>query len=150
MPDCNILFKVYIDACVYGIVVDLHQIQIIDDKPTEGPVCYISRKIKPAEARYSESQMECLFLVWALKKLHYYLDGSGFGVINDCNVVKYLLKMKKTNRNMLRLKMAIKEYRGNMTIAHEEGNIHKNAYGVSKWELNKTPHKPAYVPLAAE
>ncbi|MBW0507194.1 hypothetical protein O181_046909 [Austropuccinia psidii MF-1] len=28
------------------------------------------------EARYGASQMECLCLVWALEKLHYYLDGS--------------------------------------------------------------------------
>ncbi|MBW0515249.1 hypothetical protein O181_054964 [Austropuccinia psidii MF-1] len=40
----------------------LHQVQINDDKPTEGPVCYISSQIKPTEARYGESQMKCLCL----------------------------------------------------------------------------------------
>ncbi|MBW0536419.1 hypothetical protein O181_076134 [Austropuccinia psidii MF-1] len=76
MPDWNIPFKLYIDACGDGLGAALHQVQIIYDKPTEGPVCYISRKIKPTEARYGESHMECLCLVWALEKLHYYLDGS--------------------------------------------------------------------------
>ncbi|MBW0556288.1 hypothetical protein O181_096003 [Austropuccinia psidii MF-1] len=55
MPDWNIPFKLYIDACGYGLGAALRQVQIIDDKPTERPVCYISRKIKPTEARYGAS-----------------------------------------------------------------------------------------------
>ncbi|MBW0492391.1 hypothetical protein O181_032106 [Austropuccinia psidii MF-1] len=88
MPDWNMTFKFYIDSCGDGLGEALHEVQIIDDKPTEGPVCYISRQIKPKEARYGASQMECLFLVWALEKLHYYLDGSVFEVIIDCNAMK--------------------------------------------------------------
>ncbi|MBW0592674.1 hypothetical protein O181_132389 [Austropuccinia psidii MF-1] len=76
MPDWKLPFKLHIDACGEGLGAALHQTQIINDKPVEGPICFISRQIKPTEARYGESQMECLFLVWALKKLHYYLDGQ--------------------------------------------------------------------------
>ncbi|MBW0578993.1 hypothetical protein O181_118708 [Austropuccinia psidii MF-1] len=39
MPDWNIPFKFYIDACGDGLAAALHQVQIIDDKPTEGLVC---------------------------------------------------------------------------------------------------------------
>ncbi|MBW0521289.1 hypothetical protein O181_061004 [Austropuccinia psidii MF-1] len=52
MPDWNIPSKLYVDACGDGLGEGLHQVQIIDHKPTEGLVCYISRKIKPTEARY--------------------------------------------------------------------------------------------------
>ncbi|MBW0506993.1 hypothetical protein O181_046708 [Austropuccinia psidii MF-1] len=48
---------VKVNACGYGLGAALHQVQIIDDKPTEGPVCYISRQIKPAEARYGARQI---------------------------------------------------------------------------------------------
>ncbi|MBW0581645.1 hypothetical protein O181_121360 [Austropuccinia psidii MF-1] len=41
MPDWNIPFKLYIVACGDGLGEALHQVQIIDEKPTEGPVCYI-------------------------------------------------------------------------------------------------------------
>ncbi|MBW0586420.1 hypothetical protein O181_126135 [Austropuccinia psidii MF-1] len=41
MPDWHIPFKLYIDACRDGKGEALHRGQIIDDKPTEGPVCYI-------------------------------------------------------------------------------------------------------------
>ncbi|MBW0504725.1 hypothetical protein O181_044440 [Austropuccinia psidii MF-1] len=47
---------------------------------------------------------------------------------------------------MLRWQIAIQEYRGNMTIAHKLGNIHKNADGLSRWALANTPKNPAWVP----
>ncbi|MBW0570804.1 hypothetical protein O181_110519 [Austropuccinia psidii MF-1] len=33
-----------------------------------------------------------------------------------------------------------------MTIVHKSGNIHKNADGLSRWALAKTPDNPAWVP----
>ncbi|MBW0583636.1 hypothetical protein O181_123351 [Austropuccinia psidii MF-1] len=51
---------------------------------------------------------------------------------------------------MLRWKIGIQEYRGNMTIVHESGSICKNADGLSSWALANTPDNPAYVPLEAE
>ncbi|MBW0559247.1 hypothetical protein O181_098962 [Austropuccinia psidii MF-1] len=109
MPDWNIPFKLYIDSCGDRLGAALHQVQIIDDKPTERPVCYISRQNKPTEARYGAIQMECLCL-----------------------------------------QIAIKEYRGNMTIVHKAGNIHKNSDVLRRWALANTPDNPAYVPLEAE
>ncbi|MBW0532130.1 hypothetical protein O181_071845 [Austropuccinia psidii MF-1] len=107
MPDWNRPFKLYIDSCGDGLRAALHQVQIIDDKPTKGPVFYVSRQMKPAEPRYGASQMECLCLVWALEKLHYYLDGIVFEVITDCNAMKSLLNMKTPNRYRLRWQIAI-------------------------------------------
>ncbi|MBW0508605.1 hypothetical protein O181_048320 [Austropuccinia psidii MF-1] len=94
--------------------------------------------------------MECLCLIWALEKLHYYLDGSVFELFTDCNAVKSLLNMKTPSRHMLRWQIAIQEYRGNMTIVHKDGNIHKNADGLSKWALPNTSGNSAYVPTSAE
>ncbi|MBW0517498.1 hypothetical protein O181_057213 [Austropuccinia psidii MF-1] len=70
MPDFKLRFKLYIDASGDGLGAALHQDQIINDKPVEGPICFISRQIKPDEARYGASQMECPFLVLALEKFN--------------------------------------------------------------------------------
>ncbi|MBW0510097.1 hypothetical protein O181_049812 [Austropuccinia psidii MF-1] len=51
---------------------------------------------------------------------------------------------------MLIWQIAIQEYRGNMTIVHKAGNIHKNSDGLSRWELPNTPDNPAYVLTGAE
>ncbi|MBW0559303.1 hypothetical protein O181_099018 [Austropuccinia psidii MF-1] len=130
MPDWNIPFKLYIDACGDGLGAALHKAQIIDDNLKELPACYIPRQIKPTEARYGASQMECLFLVWALEKLYYYLDGS---VLHMC-----------------RWKIAIQAYRGNISIVHKAENIHNNADGLCMWALANTSDNPAYVALEAE
>ncbi|MBW0518272.1 hypothetical protein O181_057987 [Austropuccinia psidii MF-1] len=106
IPDFKLPFMLYIDASANGHGAALHQVQIINDKPVGGPICFISRQIKPTEARYGASKMECLCLVWALQK--------------------------SPNRHMLRWQIAIQEYRGNMTIAHKDGNIHKSADGLSR------------------
>ncbi|MBW0478521.1 hypothetical protein O181_018236 [Austropuccinia psidii MF-1] len=62
-PDWNIPFKLYINAWEDGLGEALNKVQMIDDKPTEGPIFYISREIIPTEAIYGASQMECLCLV---------------------------------------------------------------------------------------
>ncbi|MBW0569384.1 hypothetical protein O181_109099 [Austropuccinia psidii MF-1] len=149
MPEFKLPFKLYVDASGDGLGASLHQVRIINDKPAEGPICFISRQIKPTEARYGASQMECLCLVWALEKLNYFLEGCVFEVITDCTAVKSLLNMKTPNRHMLRWQIAIQEYRGNINIVHKDGNIHKNADGLSRWPLPNNIDNPAYVPEEA-
>ncbi|MBW0474905.1 hypothetical protein O181_014620 [Austropuccinia psidii MF-1] len=74
IPDYKLPFHLYIDESGEGLGAALHQVQVINEKPSEGPICYTSRKIKPAEARYGASQMRFLFLVLALDKLNYFLE----------------------------------------------------------------------------
>ena len=145
-PDWAHPFTLYVDASMTGLGAALHQVQVIDGVRKEGPIVFISRQLKDSETRYGASQLECLCLVWALEKLHYYLDGSVFHVVTDCTALRSLLNMKTPNRHMLRWQIAIQEYRGNMTIIHRDGNIHKNADGLSRWALPNDPSNPAYDP----
>ncbi|MBW0518252.1 hypothetical protein O181_057967 [Austropuccinia psidii MF-1] len=62
----------------------------------------VTIQMKPTEARYEDRQMEFLFLVWTVEKLHYYPYGSALEVITNCNPIKSLLNKKTTNRHMLR------------------------------------------------
>ncbi|MBW0505384.1 hypothetical protein O181_045099 [Austropuccinia psidii MF-1] len=114
-------------SCSQGVGEALHQRKTVDGEPREGVICYSSRQLKDSEARYGATQTECLCLVWVLEKLHYYLEGSVFEVYTDCTALKSLLKMKTTNRHMLRWQTAIQEYRGNMTIIYKEGRSQTNA-----------------------
>ncbi|MBW0523782.1 hypothetical protein O181_063497 [Austropuccinia psidii MF-1] len=150
MEDWKLPFKMYIDECGEGLGAALNHAQIVNEKPYEGPICFISRQIKPTEARYGARKIECRCLVWAVERLKYYLDGSVFQVITDCNAVKSLLNMKTQNRPMLRKQISIHEYKGNMTIVHKYGNIHKHDDGLSRWALPNTPENPAHVPTGAD
>ncbi|MBW0582155.1 hypothetical protein O181_121870 [Austropuccinia psidii MF-1] len=110
-------------ACSQGLGAALCQRQIVDGEPREGVICYIFRQLKDSDARYGATKTECLFLVWALEKLHYYLEGAVFEVYTDSISFKSLLNMKTTNRHILRWQVAIQEYRGNMTIIYKEGKV---------------------------
>ncbi|MBW0484519.1 hypothetical protein O181_024234 [Austropuccinia psidii MF-1] len=44
IPGFKLPSKLYIDASGDGLGAALHQVQIINDKPVEGPICFISRK----------------------------------------------------------------------------------------------------------
>ncbi|MBW0540356.1 hypothetical protein O181_080071 [Austropuccinia psidii MF-1] len=147
--DFKLPFKLSIDASGDGLGSALHQVHIINDKPVEGPICFISRQIKPTEARDGAIQMEFLCHFWALEKLNYFLEVCVFQVITYCTAVKSLLNMKTPKRHMLRLQIPIQEYRGNMTIVPKDGNIHKNADGLSRWPLPNNIHNTAYVTLEA-
>ncbi|MBW0543870.1 hypothetical protein O181_083585 [Austropuccinia psidii MF-1] len=57
MPDWKLPFKLYIDACGEGIGAALPQTQIINDKPVEAPICFISRQIKPTEASVADGHL---------------------------------------------------------------------------------------------
>ncbi|MBW0487256.1 hypothetical protein O181_026971 [Austropuccinia psidii MF-1] len=84
LPDFELPFKLYIDAaCSQGLGAALHQTQIVDGEPGEGVICYISRQLKDSEARYGATHTEFLCLVWALEKLHHYLEGAVFEVFTD-------------------------------------------------------------------
>ncbi|MBW0460628.1 hypothetical protein O181_000343 [Austropuccinia psidii MF-1] len=133
-------------SCSQGLGPALHQRQIVDGEPREGVICYISRQLKDSEARYGAIQTECLCLVWALEKLHYYLESAVSEVYTHCTALKSLLKMKSTNRHLLRWQIAIQEYRGNMTIIYNEGKSHKNADGLSRWPLDNVKSNPSYDP----
>ncbi|MBW0531724.1 hypothetical protein O181_071439 [Austropuccinia psidii MF-1] len=55
IPDWKLPFKLYIDAYGEGLGADLHQVQIVNDKPYEGPICFISGSAQPLD--YSAMQL---------------------------------------------------------------------------------------------
>ncbi|MBW0474972.1 hypothetical protein O181_014687 [Austropuccinia psidii MF-1] len=57
--------------------------------------------------------------------------------------------MKTTNRQMLKWKIAIQEYRGNITIIYKEFKSHTNAHGLSKCPLHNVKSNLAHEPEVA-
>ncbi|MBW0461584.1 hypothetical protein O181_001299 [Austropuccinia psidii MF-1] len=57
--------------------------------------------------------------------------------------------MKTPIRHMLRWKIAIQQYRGNMTIVHKDCNTHKKPDGLRRWPLPNNIDNTAYEPEEA-
>ncbi|MBW0498564.1 hypothetical protein O181_038279 [Austropuccinia psidii MF-1] len=82
-------------------------------------------------------------------KLNYYLEGAVFEIYTNCKALQSLLNMKTTKRHLLRWKIAVQEYIGNMAIIYKEGNNHTNADGLRRWPLDNVKSNPDYEPEVA-
>ena len=54
------------------------------------PVAFESRKLNPAETRYSANERELLGIVWAIGKWRHYFEGRKFIVQTDHSSLRHL------------------------------------------------------------
>lgn len=78
-PDFGCPFILQTDASDVGLGAILSQVQ----GGEEHPVVYISRKLTPAETRYTAVEKEALAIKWAVQELYYYMLGRSFTLITD-------------------------------------------------------------------
>lgn len=131
-PDYNKPFIVHTDASTTGLGVVLSQ---KDADAKEHPIVYLSRTLSPAEKNYSSTEMECLAIIWALKKLHPYLDGSTFEIITDHSALQWILNFSGHNKRLLRWSMDLQPYKEHMIIKYRAGRVHQNADALSRAPL---------------
>eukprot|EP00794_Sanderia_malayensis_P018342 gene18342-20185_t len=92
-PDASLQFKLYTDACDYGLGAVLAQ----ETDDGETVIAYANRILKPSEAKYSVLQKEALGIVWALKYFYPYLYGRHFTIVTDHRPLKWLRTMDAPN-----------------------------------------------------
>ena len=126
-PDFAKPFKLYTDASRVGLGVILAQHQ---EDGQEKVILYLSRQLKPEEQNYAATELECLAIVWALKKLHAYLDGSKLELITDHSALQWLYDFKGSNNRILKWSLEVQPYRDNMKIVHRKGKLHDNVDAV--------------------
>lgn len=96
-PDPNKQYHVFTDASDIGIGVVLSQ---EDEEGMERPVCFLSRKLKPAEVRYPVVERELLAVIYALQKLRRYLLDKTFILFTDNTAVRYLFAKADPNMRL--------------------------------------------------
>ena len=83
------------------------------------PVAFLSRSLSEAEVKYHSNELECLALVWALKKFRCYLYGRPFIVRTDNSAVKWLWSKKELTGKFSRWILSLQEY--DFKIEHVKG-----------------------------
>ncbi|GFW15064.1 transposon Tf2-9 polyprotein [Trichonephila clavipes] len=123
-------------------------------------ILYLSKKFSEVEKRYCTTEKECASIVFAIKRLHYYLDGNSFLVMTDHNPLVWLnrnvssnlrlmrwassnlrlmrwassnlrlMRWASSNLRLMRWALALQPY--NFRIVHRSGKSHKNADSLSR------------------
>ena len=74
------------------------------------PICYDSRKLNPAECRYSAYERELLDIVWAVGKWRHYLAGAHFTIQTDHDSLKNLPNQPAVNRRVWKWVQVLQGY----------------------------------------
>ncbi|XP_036147363.1 uncharacterized protein LOC118647170 [Monomorium pharaonis] len=109
-------FGLYVDASKYGLGARLYQYK--DSEPDiKYTVAYASRSLK--ELNYTVTEIECLALVWALKKWHTSLLGRKFRVHTDHRALKFLKASSADSSRIARWISFLNEF--DLEICHAPG-----------------------------
>lgn len=95
---------------------------ILIQKQNDGtlkPVYYFSQRTTPTESRYHSFELECLAVIYALKRFHIYLSGLKFKVITDCDSFRLTLSKKNVNPRISRWALFLQDY--DFEIVHRPG-----------------------------
>jgi RNase H-like domain found in reverse transcriptase len=84
-PDFSKPFKLYIDVSRKEIAAGLYQVKEDGKKHS---VLFISRSLRPAEKNYAATELECLAVVWTLKKLAHYVNDAQLILVTDHSALK--------------------------------------------------------------
>jgi hypothetical protein len=97
-PDFSLPFYVATDASNVGVGAVLYQLPGGEDDPKNiRYISFVARSLQDRERRYSATQKELLGIVFALKKLHYYLWGNHFTLFTDHRALTYMHTQKDMN-----------------------------------------------------
>lgn len=126
-PDFEKKFTLTTDASNTGLGAILSQ---------EGhPICYMSRTLKKAEENYTTTEKELLAIVWAVKRLRYYLLGRKFEVQTDHKALVWLYGVTDPASRLLRWRLKLEEY--DMEIVYKKGCENKAADALSRLYENQ-------------
>ena len=85
------------------------------------PVAFDSRKLNPAETRYSAYERELLGIVWAIGKWRHYLEGKHFIVQTNHSSLRHLPNQPSVNRRIWKWVSILQGY--DLEIRHIPGRI---------------------------
>ncbi|XP_076248026.1 uncharacterized protein LOC143187672 [Calliopsis andreniformis] len=99
--------ELHCDASVSGFGAILLQ------KQSDGnfrPISYFSQRTTPAESKYHSFELECLAVVYAVKRFHVYLGGIFFKIMTDCDSFRLTLSKQNINPRISRWAMFLQDY----------------------------------------
>lgn len=108
--------ELHCDASSNGFGAILIQRQVDN---TLKPVFYFSKCTTNTETTYHSFELECLAVVYAIKRFHVYLAGIRFKIFTDCDSFRLTLSKQNINPRISRWALFLQSY--DYTIEHRPG-----------------------------
>ncbi|XP_025271338.1 uncharacterized protein LOC112639973 [Camponotus floridanus] len=142
-PDFQKPFLLQTDASSHGLGAVLTQHQ------TEGKriIAYASRTLNDAERNYSATELECLAVVWGIRRMRDYLEGYRFTVVTDHQSLKWLQHLENPSGRLGRWLFELQQF--DFTIHYRRGGQNQVADALSREpaaQRNATPDSVSMVP----
>ncbi|XP_053598028.1 retrovirus-related Pol polyprotein from transposon 297 [Microplitis demolitor] len=135
VPKVGLPYYLYTDACDTGLGAFL--VQRDPETHKEYLIICLSRQLKGAETRYTTTEKECLAVVWAVRKLRCYLEGTPFTVVTDHAALKWLHSLRDPNGRLARWAMELLSHQ--ITIEHRRGTENEGPDALSRIYEENTP-----------
>ena len=131
IPDLSKPFKLFTDACEYGVGAVLAQEESISRDWR--PVSYFSKHLSKTERNYSTAERELLAIVRGVEHNRQFLYGTKFTVVTDHQPLQWLMSHKNPAARLARWIVRLEQYEFN--IEYRKGSAHGNADALSRWPL---------------
>jgi len=131
--DENLPVTIHTDASNAGLGAVISQ----DGGGGARPIAFVSRSLHGAEPRYHANELECLAVVWALKKLRTYIYGRHFTIQTDSSVVRWMTSKKELTGKFARWILALQEF--DFDVCHVKGSKNQVADALSR-NIFETEH----------
>lgn len=139
-PDFTLPFTLQTDASLLGISAVLHQ----DHDGQRRVIAYASATLNAVQKRYHINELECLAVVWAVKKFRPYLEDGHFTLRTDSRSLTWLHSMKDQRAKLTRWALSLQDLSFQIKHCPGEANELPDA-------LSRTPDDvPALDPYDAD
>lgn len=93
-------------------------------------IAYVSRTLNKAERNYSATELECLAVLWGIRRMRGYLEGYHFTVITDHQSLRWLQKLESPAGCLGRWAFELQQY--DFEIKYGKGTLNKVADALSR------------------
>lgn len=129
--DPKLNFGLDTDASTIGLGARLYQFD--EERGQERTTAYASRSLRPAETRYTITELEGLALVWALRKWIILLAGRRIKVNTDHKALTFFTSCANTSQRIVRWTAFLQEFE--LDVRHIPGSKNLIADTLSRYPI---------------
>lgn len=138
LPRLGKPYMIDTDASAYQLGCTLLQEQ---DEPGDWrPVGYWSYSLNDAERNYSATERECYAVVWAIRSLRPYIEGTKFTVRTDHDALRWLMTLSESSGRLTRWRLRLAQY--DFEIQYRPGRVHQVPYALSRLITSRSVSDP--------